>query len=69
MNIKEGITPEFIKSEMERTGLTGQKIAEFTQITKQQISSWSTGKQVMSQAAKVMFYLIFLNREDKGIES
>lgn len=61
---KSTITPEWIKSEMARTGLNATQIANFTGIPLQQISNWSTGNKKMSASVKVMFYLIFLKRAD-----
>jgi transcriptional regulator with XRE-family HTH domain len=52
---------------MKRTGLTVSKLSEFTGITRQQISGWTSGANTMSQAVKIMFYLVFLKRESLEI--
>jgi transcriptional regulator with XRE-family HTH domain len=67
MKIQETVTPEWVQSEMKRTGLTVSKLSEFTGITRQQISGWTSGANTMSQAVKIMFYLVFLKRESLEI--
>lgn len=64
MLIKYLVTPEWVQSEMKRTGIKQVELVKFTGIPKQNIHYWVTGKRAMSQAVKVMFYLIFLKRED-----
>lgn len=67
MNIQETVTPDWVQNEMKRTGLTVSNLAKFTGITRQQISGWTSGGKAMSQAVKIMFYLIFLKRESLEI--
>lgn len=64
MLIKDLVTPEWVQSEMKRTGVKQIELVKFTGISKQNIHHWVNGKRAMSQAVKVMFYLIFLKRED-----
>lgn len=64
MLIKDLVTPEWLQGEMVRTGIRQVELVNFTGIPKQNIHCWVTGKRAMSQAVKVMFYLIFLKRED-----
>lgn len=64
--IKDLVTPEWVQEEMKRTGVRQKDLVDFTGISKQNIHHWVNGKRAMSQAVKVMFYLIFLMRKDVG---
>lgn len=60
--IRDQVTPEWVQAEMNAHNIKLRDLEEFTEIPRQQLSNWITGIRKMSQAVKVMFHLIFLNR-------